>query len=594
MMFGDLRRRYRHLRWKIRAKFPALSDGMLLAEVQGKRMYLDLRDRVVCETLYTRGIWELNVTHAFQRLLRGGMVVVDLGANVGYYTLLASEKVGQAGRVFAFEPDPFCYGLLAKNVAINRCVNVVTVNKAVSDRTGTAWLFLEAKNKGGHRLYASQETGHSIPVEVIRLDQYFPDGDSRVHLIKMDIQGAEMAALRGMRRIIEANEDLAIVVEFWPVGIERFGDDPADFVHALLGYGFRFHGIKTDGGGLERIDVSSLLARREGETHLLCEKGELFAGTARVFMKDSAQPARSQRAAPHRESAKGGSSAGPVRLHRMESGSSGQMINEVGPFRRVGSPEGLSVVIIARNEVPRVGPCLDSVAFADEVIVVDALSEDGTAELCRKRGARVFERPWTGYGDQKNFAMAQAAQPWVLILDADERVPDALREEIEGVLRGGGQAGVVAYRIPRRNYFYGKWLRHGGSFPDYQIRFLRRGAGRYNEVALHENLLVDGPIGTLRHPLEHLTEPTVADHFRRLDRYTTLAARETGERRARVGWTHLTVRPAVTLFKKYVLKQGFRDGVPGFLNCAFAAMHIFLKYAKVWEARLSQAAPGKP
>jgi glycosyltransferase involved in cell wall biosynthesis len=259
-----------------------------------------------------------------------------------------------------------------------------------------------------------------------------------------------------------------------------------------------------------------------------------------------------------------------------------------------GRRDGLSVVIIARNEAPRIGPCLESAAFADEVIVVDALSEDGTAEVCRQRGARVFARAWTGYGDQKNFAMAQAAQPWLLILDADERVPDPLRQEIEEVLRGSGQAGVVAYRIPRRNYFYGRWMGHGGLFPDYQVRLLRRGAGRYNDVALHENLLVDGPVGTLRHPLEHLTEPAVADHFRRLDRYTTLAARETERRRGRVGWADLALRPALTWFKMYVLKQGFRDGVPGFLICAFAAMHIFLKYAKVWEARLAAPAPETP
>lgn len=209
------------------------------------------------------------------------MVVVDLGANVGYYTLLAAEKVGQTGRVFAFEPDPFCYGLLEKNVEINRFANVIAVNKAVSGSSGKAWLFLEAKNKGGHRLYVSQEAGHSIPVEVTSLDEYFRDGNSRVHLIKMDIQGAEMAALRGMRRIMEANEDLAIIVEFWPVGIERFGDAPADFVHTLLGYGFRFHAIKTDGWGLEAIEGSSLLERCEGETHLLCEKGRLFAGISK-------------------------------------------------------------------------------------------------------------------------------------------------------------------------------------------------------------------------------------------------------------------------------------------------------------------------
>lgn len=252
---------------------------------------------------------------------------------------------------------------------------------------------------------------------------------------------------------------------------------------------------------------------------------------------------------------------------------------------------GLSVVIIARNEAPRIGPCLESAAFADEIIVVDALSEDGTAEVCRRKGARVFERPWRGYGAQKNFAMGRARQPWVLILDADERVPAPLREEIQDVLRGGPEADAVAYRIPRRNFFYGRWMSFGGLFPDYQIRLLRRGAGHYNDAELHESLLVDGPIGTLRHPLDHLTEPTLADHFRRVDRYSTFAARETGKRRRRVGWTDLTFRPAAVLLKTYVRKQGFREGIPGFLVSAFGAMHIFLKYAKLWESRLDPPAP---
>jgi glycosyltransferase involved in cell wall biosynthesis len=269
-------------------------------------------------------------------------------------------------------------------------------------------------------------------------------------------------------------------------------------------------------------------------------------------------------------------------------------MDAASPRRETGGREGLAVVIIARNEAPQIEPCLESAAFADEMIVVDALSEDGTAALCRKRGARVFERPWTGYGDQKNFAMAQAGQPWLLILDADERVTPGLRTEIVELLQGGGLAGIVAYRIPRRNYFYGRWMRHGGLFPDYQVRLLRRGAGHYNDAALHENLLVEGPMGTLRHPLDHLTEPTVADHFRRLDRYTGLAARETGRRRGHVGWTHLTLRPMVVFLKMYVLKQGFRDGVQGFLICAFAAMHTFLKYVKVWEARLGAPTSGAP
>lgn len=238
---------------------------------------MDLRDRVVCETLYTRGIWEENITRVLGKLITPGMVVVDLGANVGYYTLLAAERVGKAGRVFAFEPDPFCYGLLEKNIAINPHTNVTPVNKAVADRTGTVQFLLEGKNKGGHRLAGSWDDRNTIGVEVTSLDDFFKNRESPIHLIKMDIQGAEMAALRGMRKVIENNNNLAIVVEFWPGGMERLGDSAADFLRMLLEYGFRLSAIRDSEIGIESIDVTSLLGCLEGETHLFCEKGELSA-----------------------------------------------------------------------------------------------------------------------------------------------------------------------------------------------------------------------------------------------------------------------------------------------------------------------------
>ncbi len=242
----------------------------------------------------------------------------------------------------------------------------------------------------------------------------------------------------------------------------------------------------------------------------------------------------------------------------------------------------IAAVVITRNEEKNLAACLDSLAWVDELIVVDAESTDRTAELARRYTPRVFVRRWPGYGLQKNFAMEQAAADWILIVDADERVSEELRDEIGAVLNE--ERPPVAYRIPRRNFYYGRWIRGAGQYPDPQLRLVRRGHGRYNDLPVHEHLEVEGPVADLQGHLDHQTHPTILSHELKIERYSTLAAEE----RIRAGrpeaaWYHLLVNPLWTFLKVYLLRGGFRDGMTGFLFSAFSAAHVLIKYAKLWE-----------
>ena len=242
----------------------------------------------------------------------------------------------------------------------------------------------------------------------------------------------------------------------------------------------------------------------------------------------------------------------------------------------------LAAVIITKNEAPNIQDCLASVAWTAERIVVDAESSDRTADLARAAGATVIVRPWPGFGAQKNFGIDRVVAGWILIVDADERIPPPLQTEILSRIAAWKRGDPVAYEIPRKNYFYGAWVRHAGVYPDYQIRLVRKGSARYNDVPVHENLIVQGQIGRLTNPMDHFTERRIRDHFRKFGLYTTLAAQEKG-RTVRVVRVHdLVFRPFVVLVKSYLLKQGFRDGVRGFIVSVFAGMYTFVKYAKLW------------
>ena len=243
----------------------------------------------------------------------------------------------------------------------------------------------------------------------------------------------------------------------------------------------------------------------------------------------------------------------------------------------------LACLIITKNEEANIQDCLASVNWTTERIVIDAESTDRTAELARAAGAKVFVRPWPGFGAQKNYGMDQVSSEWILIVDADERVLEPLKSEIRSRIARWKENEPVAYEIPRKNVFYGEWVRHAGVYPDYQIRLFRKGSAKYNDVPVHENLMVKGLIGKLSNPFEHFTERRIRDHFRKFGLYTTLAAQEKGKTVHTVHARDLFFRPLVVFIKSYLLKQGFRDGVRGLIVCVFASMYTFVKYAKLWD-----------
>jgi glycosyltransferase involved in cell wall biosynthesis len=247
----------------------------------------------------------------------------------------------------------------------------------------------------------------------------------------------------------------------------------------------------------------------------------------------------------------------------------------------------LSVTVIAWNEEERLRACLESVAWADEIVVVDAESTDKTTSLAREFTDKVCVRAWPGFGVQKNFALEQATGTWVLSLDADERVTAELADRIRIILRENGPAD--GYLIPRRNLFWGAWVRHGGLYPDYQLRLFRRGAGRFVEDAVHESVRVEGRVEALAEPLLHQSYRDLEDFVRRSNRYSTLAASDWLRRGRRVSVPALIMKPLGRFLSMYIVRRGFLDGWRGLVLAVLYAEYVFLRMAKAWEAR---RAPG--
>ncbi len=242
----------------------------------------------------------------------------------------------------------------------------------------------------------------------------------------------------------------------------------------------------------------------------------------------------------------------------------------------------LSVVIVTLDEEERIRACLESVAWADELIVVDAESRDKTAAIARELTDHVFVRPWPGFAAQKNFGLDRARGDWILSLDADEVVSPALRAEIAAIVeRGGAHTG---YAVPRRNVFWGRWIRHGGLYPDWQVRLFARGRGRFAERRVHESVTIEGSVGRLTGHLEHRSYRDVADFLARADRYSTLAAEEwvaAGHRPRPL--VELVARPIGRFLGMYVGRAGFLDGWRGFLLAVLYGYYVLMRSAKVWE-----------
>ena len=251
----------------------------------------------------------------------------------------------------------------------------------------------------------------------------------------------------------------------------------------------------------------------------------------------------------------------------------------------------LSVTIIAWNEEERLRACLESVAWAEEILVVDAESTDKTVQVAREFTDRIWVRPWPGFAEQKNFALDQATCEWVLSLDADERVTPELRERISRIVRANGPGD--GYSIPRKNIFWGAWVRHGGLYPDYQLRLFRRAAGRFVDSAVHESVVVEGHVERLAEPLLHHSYRGLDDFVARSNRYSTLAAREIVKRGGRARLIDLALRPLGRFLSMYVLRGGFLDGWRGFVLAVLYANYVFLRVAKTWELLRSGSGKGE-
>jgi glycosyltransferase involved in cell wall biosynthesis len=252
------------------------------------------------------------------------------------------------------------------------------------------------------------------------------------------------------------------------------------------------------------------------------------------------------------------------------------------PDSQATRPLGLSVVIIAKNESARIRRCLESVRWATEIVVVDQCSTDGTADVCREYGARVVVRDMrAGFGEQKNFALAQASQPWILSLDADEEVTPALRAEIARAVADPGP--YVAYRAPRLTSYLGRFIRHCGWYPRPVLRLVRRDHGRFTDALVHEELVADGPVGELGADLLHWSYDSLADHLRKLDLYTGLDAEMLVRRGVRVTWWRVAAKPALVFLRKYVVQRGFLEGREGLILSAMAAFAVFVTHVRAWE-----------
>jgi len=243
-------------------------------------------------------------------------------------------------------------------------------------------------------------------------------------------------------------------------------------------------------------------------------------------------------------------------------------------------PPPISVILITKDAAAHVERALRSVAWAQERIVVDAGSSDGTVALATPLATRIETRAWSGYGDQKNHAASLASHDWVLSLDADEAITDALRAQIAAL---AARPEAAAFRMPRVTWYLGRWIRSTDWYPDRAVRLYDRRRAHWDDRPVHEALVVQGRIGDLTGEIEHRPYADVAEHLSRMNHYTTLAAAQmhAAGRQAR-GW-HLVVHPVAAFLRNYIARGGFRDGVPGLIVSMLGGVYVLQKYVKLWE-----------
>ena len=241
----------------------------------------------------------------------------------------------------------------------------------------------------------------------------------------------------------------------------------------------------------------------------------------------------------------------------------------------------LSVTIITKNEAADIGDALQSVTWADEIIVVDSESTDDTVAIAKRYTRRVVVRAWPGYIAQKNYAASLATHDWILSLDADERVPPGLAAELKTLL--AEEPADAAFRVPRVTWHLGRWIRTTDWYPDFQFRLYDRRRAEWSGQYVHEGLTVQGTVGRLREELQHFAYRDISDHLETIDRYTTYAARQMYEDGRRAGLVQMALHPPLAFLRNYLLRGGIRDGGVGFVISALNSYYVLLKFAKLWE-----------
>lgn len=245
----------------------------------------------------------------------------------------------------------------------------------------------------------------------------------------------------------------------------------------------------------------------------------------------------------------------------------------------------ISATVITLNEEKNIGRCLESLGFCREIVVVDSGSDDKTVEIARQYTDKVIVTHWRGYGAQKNFAIYLAKYDWILSVDADEEVSAELSDSITALLPDNRYKG---YYINRHTHYLGKWINHGGWYPDYHLRLFNRNCCRWNEQIVHESVRIEGEVARLRGDLRHYSYPTLSSHLQRMDNLTSLAAEKYRRDGKRFNLLKAVFAPPGEFLKKYILKLGFIDGLPGFIMACNSAHYVFLKQAKLYELEINK------
>lgn len=251
----------------------------------------------------------------------------------------------------------------------------------------------------------------------------------------------------------------------------------------------------------------------------------------------------------------------------------------------------LTVTVITRDEAHHLDACLESVSWADEIVVIDSGSTDETVAIARRHNARVEVREWPGYSAQKNYAASAATHDWILSLDADERVTPELAAEIRQLL--AAEPPRRGYRVPRVTWYLGRWIRGTDWYPDYQLRLYDRRAGQWNGRRVHESVALRDEPGRLRHELQHFAYRDISDHLSTIDRYTALAAEQVIAEGRRVPLASIVFHPPLAFLRNYVLRGGFTQGAAGLVVSALNSYYVFLKLAKGWELSRNAASSGE-